>query len=184
MSDRPLAPAAITRALEEQAEGRKLLKREYDRARHRERYANDPEYRERQREKSKQSKRRAHRKLTTAERLYRSAKMRAKREGVPFNLTVPYIRKLWPADGRCPVLGFRMLLDDAADVLPSLDRLNREAGYTVGNVRLISLRANRLKGDGHPHEMARVLAYTMFPKAYTFEDGNFLVEIVRGFEPL
>lgn len=148
------------------------------------RYATDPEYRASERERSKLAARRTHQKRGTAERLYRSAVLRAKRTGVRFNLTLSDIRQLWPHDGRCPVLGFRMLLDGERDVLPTLDRFDPNRGYELGNVRIISYRANRLKSDSWKEELARVLAYTMSrdPMAYTFRDGDHVVEYVKGFD--
>jgi hypothetical protein len=48
----------------------------------------------------------------------------------------------------CPVLGIPIVLGERrSDNSPSLDRLVPEKGYVPGNVRVISDKANRLKGD-------------------------------------
>jgi hypothetical protein len=166
------------------------LKKTLRRDRYRERYASDPEFRAAEKERKRHQGRRAHQKLGTAERLYRSSHQRAKREGVPFNLTVGYLRQLWPDSGECPILGFRMILDaDESDLWPSLDRFDHDAGYVEGNVAIISNRANRLKNDAGAEELARVFAYAKFvskPKnrdprkrPYLFEYGDVLAKSVR-----
>lgn len=45
------------------------------------------------------------------------------------------------------------------DCAPSLDRLVPALGYVRGNVRVISHRANRLKGDALIEEIEAVLHY-------------------------
>lgn len=166
---------------------RQIAARKETRAqRQRERYRTDPAYRAKRQEQSKNQQRRRHARLGAAERLYRASKQRAKREGLPFDLTLDYLRQLWPTSGECPVLGFRMTLDGERAMLPSLDRIDSDRGYVRGNVRIISYRANSLKSDSYKEELARVLAYlsSRDPLRFEFRDGDHLVEYVRGFEPL
>jgi hypothetical protein len=48
----------------------------------------------------------------------------------------------------CPVLGIPIVLgEQRSENSPSLDRITPELGYVPGNVRVISDKANRLKGD-------------------------------------
>ena len=87
---------------------------------------------------------------------------RAKKLGIPFNLTkedliVPEI---------CPVLGIPLILKGGATGRvnpnnPSVDRIRPSLGYVKGNVRVISLRANHLKSDATIEELNKVLAYMM-----------------------
>lgn len=76
-----------------------------------------------------------------------AAKQRAKRAGVPFNLTEADI--IIPRF--CPVFGVK--LEQALGSKgpgpnsPSLDRRVPEDGYVPGNVVVISNRANRAKSD-------------------------------------
>jgi hypothetical protein len=93
----------------------------------------------------------------------RQAKHRAKKSGVPFDIS--------PSDivipTHCPILGVR--LEIARDISkslrlkdnsPSLDRKVPEKGYVVGNVFVISMLANRIKTDcTDPTVFDRVAAY-------------------------
>jgi len=137
-------------------------------SKYRERRRNDPEFRDRERARDRSRKRRAqharrererYRRLYSVERLYLSARKRAARTEQPFTLTLEHLRTLWPEDGRCPVLGFRMILDRGSDEGPSLDKIDPARGYVEGNVRIISGRANRVKSDASLDEMRRLLDY-------------------------
>lgn len=60
----------------------------------------------------------------------------------------------------CPVLGMRLEPGNGLSASsPSLDRFDPEKGYTKGNVRVISARANTLKSNATPDELRKVLAY-------------------------
>ncbi len=41
---------------------------------------------------------------------------------------------------------------------PSIDRIDSDGGYTIGNVRVISDRANRLRNNGSLEELEKVIA--------------------------
>lgn len=75
--------------------------------------------------------------------LLERARERAARLGLPFNLhrrdvVVPPV---------CPVLGVPLAAgSERSSGSPSLDRIRPAQGYVRGNVRVISDRANRLKG--------------------------------------
>lgn len=76
--------------------------------------------------------------------IWQRAHRRAASRGVMFSITVQSI--IIPAT--CPVLGIPIVLGERrSDNSPSLDRLMPERGYVPGNVRVISDKANRLKGD-------------------------------------
>lgn len=87
-------------------------------------------------------------------RLLASAKGRAKKAGLPFDLTLADI--VIPAT--CPVLGIPL---DRRDIhhAPSLDRVRPELGYVTGNIRVISFRANSIRQDATAEELAAVAAY-------------------------
>ena len=91
--------------------------------------------------------------------LLSAARYRAKRKGVPFNLT--YRDIVIPK--RCPILGIALQrgLEGGLDNSPSLDRIVPRRGYVRGNVRVISNRANRIKSDSTPEELARILTYVL-----------------------
>jgi hypothetical protein len=87
-----------------------------------------------------------------------AAKTRAKKLGVPFDLTVEDI----VVPDRCPVLGMAITHQygkRAADFSPSLDRIIPALGYVKGNVRIISWRANYLKNNGTADEFEAIARY-------------------------
>jgi hypothetical protein len=88
--------------------------------------------------------------------MYQNAKARAKTHGVPFSISIADVA----IPDRCPVLGIvlnrKVGTPGFADDSPSLDRVVPELGYVPGNVVVMSMRANRLKSDSHPRELAAV----------------------------
>jgi len=81
------------------------------------------------------------------------------KQGVPFNITVD---DLAPYPLTCPVLGTPlnwMSTGSSGHDSPTIDRMVPERGYTKGNVRLISHRANRMKGDASVQDLERILEY-------------------------
>lgn len=107
------------------------------------RYKSDPVFRERC-------------KLHTRNRprefnLWNNAKSRARREGLPFNIT--------PEDcvipSHCPVLGLPLVIGRGklTSSSPTLDKIIPELGYVKGNVAVISHRANRIKSDASAAEL-------------------------------
>ena len=92
--------------------------------------------------------------------LVNSARRRAKRDGLPFDLTHEDIT----IPERCPALGIPLAPSTAGrqggdDASPSLDRLVPELGYVPGNVRVISRRANSIKQNAAPDELLAVAAW-------------------------
>lgn len=61
----------------------------------------------------------------------------------------------------CPVLGIPLIRGQGklSNNSPTLDRLNNSKGYTKENVRVISWRANNIKGDATVDELRAVLRY-------------------------
>lgn len=60
----------------------------------------------------------------------------------------------------CPVLGIPMKINKGCstsrDSSPSIDRFVPALGYVLGNVCVISLKANRIKNNGTPEELMAV----------------------------
>lgn len=84
------------------------------------------------------------------------AQQRARRKDVPYNLR----RQQVVVPTHCPVLGIPLIVGGPrSDASPSLDRVDPRKGYVTGNVRVISDRANRLKGSRSLSEV-RALALT------------------------
>lgn len=86
--------------------------------------------------------------------MFYDARKRATKFGVPFGIEPEDIH----VPDVCPVLGLRLNAGDRESAA-SLDRIRPELGYVKGNIRVISFRANRLKSDATPEELAAVLAY-------------------------
>jgi hypothetical protein len=88
-------------------------------------------------------------------------KYRADKKGVPFTLTRKYLRKIYPDDNKCPVLGVEFELGNGmSPYSPSVDRLKPERGYVKGNVAVICHRANAVKHDASWEEILEVAAWT------------------------
>ena len=80
-----------------------------------------------------------------------SAKSRAKKKKITFNLTYDDIKDI---PEFCPIRKVKMQFKEYGvghgydDNTPSLDRLNPDAGYTKDNVNWISMKANTMKNNG------------------------------------
>lgn len=84
--------------------------------------------------------------------MLKKAKRRSAEKNLPFNLTKSDLEGLFVM--KCPVLGLgldwragRMGGGGLYDNTPSLDRICPEKGYVVGNLQIISYRANQLKNN-------------------------------------
>ena len=90
---------------------------------------------------------------TREDRLLRGAKGRAKKEGLPFNLTyedvvIPEFFPVFPS--------IRLNKDvkkNRQNDSPSLDKLQPHLGYVKGNVAVVSWRANELKRNASWQEL-------------------------------
>ncbi len=94
--------------------------------------------------------------------LVTEAKSRAKQFGLPFDISVDDIN--WVT--HCPVLGVELVYgrsggDGHRYNSASLDRRINDLGYVKGNVFVISHRANRMKQDASPEELAALAAYAI-----------------------
>lgn len=87
-----------------------------------------------------------------------SAKQRAIKQGLPFNLEAQDI--IIPEN--CPVLGIPLEQGTRKNhwSAPSLDRIRPELGYVKGNVIVVSWRANFLRSNGTLEELEKVVAYS------------------------
>ncbi len=97
------------------------------------------------------------RKENPAKAMITAAKGRARKAGVPFSISAEDIM----IPEYCPVLGNRLEKSEGVptDNSPSLDKVIPALGYVKGNVRVISWRANRLKGDASLEELKLIVKY-------------------------
>lgn len=103
----------------------------------------------------------------TRNRLFHSAKRRAKAKGLDFNIekediVIPY---------KCPVLNIKLAVgkEYAHDNSPSLDRIIPEKGYVKGNVIVVSHKANSIKNNATVKDLEKVFN---FYKNITGGDSN------------
>lgn len=86
------------------------------------------------------------------------SRTRAKAKGIPHTLT---LADMPPVPEVCPVLGTPIAfrrdgIRGPVDSSPSLDRIKPELGYVPGNIRWISMRANRIKDNATGDELRLV----------------------------
>ena len=97
--------------------------------------------------------------------LYDSAKKRAKRKNVPFNIEVSDI--IIP--DKCPVFGFDLVIGTKdKQKSPSLDRIIPEKGYVKGNIIVVSLKANTMKNNATIEEIKNL--YDFYNNIDTYLD--------------
>lgn len=87
-------------------------------------------------------------------------KTRAKKQGVPFELTADDLT----TPEFCPVLGIRLErsmnpLGGVTDCAPTVDRLIPEVGYIKSNIIIVSHKANRIKNNATVEELETVARF-------------------------
>jgi len=90
---------------------------------------------------------------------YHSSKSRAKKNGIPFDLTPEYLESIWT--DICPVFGIELVVGSGAksDASYSLDRIDPDKGYVQGNVVVVSFKANRMKNNGTLDDIAALYEF-------------------------
>lgn len=91
-------------------------------------------------------------------KLWKYAKKRSIQIGKDFNIHMTDI--LIPAS--CPILEIPLVRSTngkPTNNSPSLDRIDSSKGYVKGNIRVISMRANRLKQDSTIPELQNIIRY-------------------------
>ena len=90
-------------------------------------------------------------------------KVRAKKKGIDFNLTLEHLICIAPNE--CPVFRTAFVWDVpkgfASSDSPSLDRIDPALGYIDGNVQWLSLRANAMKQDASIDELKQFAQWVL-----------------------
>ena len=92
--------------------------------------------------------------LPDAKTIYHRLKSSAKKRHIYFNLTVLDIMRLdYPIT--CPILGIPLKFNknQFQDNSYTIDRIDNNKGYELGNIIIISYRANRMKNNGTIEEL-------------------------------
>jgi hypothetical protein len=91
--------------------------------------------------------------------LYNSAKYRAKKHGLPFNITPDDIT----IPDECPALGIPLFRGSGKGRMipnsPTLDRIFPKKGYVKGNVIVVSAQANTIKNNASAMELIQVALF-------------------------
>ena len=93
----------------------------------------------------------------------RASKDRAKKKGLPFNLTLDHLNEIWPDGNKCPVFGVPFVRGRGGPIptSPTIDRIEPAKGYTIGNIEVISRRANLIKSDATAAQVMIVAQYLL-----------------------
>jgi hypothetical protein len=99
-----------------------------------------------------------------------SAREKAKKLGLDYNIDPEYVKNIWPKDNKCPALGIdlRKGKNGGSNHSPSLDRIIPKLGYIKGNVQVVCNLANKIMNNATPNEVIKVGEY--FKKI--MEDGD------------
>jgi hypothetical protein len=78
-------------------------------------------------------------------RMIMNAKSRSRQYKIPFTITLKDV----PIPEKCPILEVLLVLGSAEnyEFAPSIDRIDSTRGYIPGNVKVVSLLANRMKSN-------------------------------------
>lgn len=94
-----------------------------------------------------------------AKTLYQHAATRARKKGLPFSITIDWVKDRIEA-GVCQVTGipFQLTLTGQRNLYgPSLDRTDPQQGYTPENTRVVLFGYNALKNEATPAEAKGVI---------------------------
>jgi hypothetical protein len=94
-------------------------------------------------------------------RTFYACMARAKKQGVPFTISVQDLYDLFPKDNKCPILKkeFEWGTKTHKDLSPSVDRIIPSQGYCKDNIRFISYMANRIKNNATVEILENLLKY-------------------------
>ena len=86
-----------------------------------------------------------------------NARIRAREKDLPFSISYKDIK----IPALCPVLNIPLErgVGVSHDNSPSLDRITPDKGYVLGNIKVISYRANRIKSNATNEELVAVAKY-------------------------
>ena len=117
-----------------------------------------PYYRQyyQERQESRKDYQKTWRRNNRAYKMWDNAKQRAKRQVLPFTITVEDI----VIPETCPIFGTPLIWSETpTNDMPTLERIIPALGYVPGNIAVISFRANRIKNDASLAELKQLVAW-------------------------
>tara|TARA_R100001143_G_C3351013_1_gene129516 strand:- start:540 stop:1007 length:468 start_codon:yes stop_codon:yes gene_type:complete len=90
---------------------------------------------------------------------FKSAKRRNKiKLKKPFTITKEYIKEIFPKNRTCPVLSIEFKSNQGTGRFnsASLDRIDNDKGYEIGNVIWVCQKVNQIKTSATPYEIIKV----------------------------
>lgn len=102
-----------------------------------------------------------------AQRICQTIKARSKKEEIPFDMSKDYLISILPDDRCCPIFKTKFVFGGIdgkpCKESPSIDRIIPKLGYTKGNIKIISNKANTIKQDvENPEDIIKVAEYLKF----------------------
>ena len=75
-----------------------------------------------------------------------------------FDITLEYLQEIFPEDKKCPVLNIKFKVNSfgPGSHSPSLDRIDNDKGYEIGNVMWVCQKVNNIKTNAAPDEIIKV----------------------------
>lgn len=92
--------------------------------------------------------------------LYNHLKSSAKKRKIPFSLSMADMYEIsFPIS--CPILSIELKFNTGSqdDNSFSFDRIDSTKGYSIDNIVVISQKANRIKNNGTPEELAKLAKF-------------------------
>lgn len=92
--------------------------------------------------------------------IYNRLKESAKKRGIPFHISISELSNI-SIPLNCPILGIPLAFNRGSqkDNSISFDRIDSSKGYTVDNLVVISVRANKLKSDATLEELQKIASF-------------------------
>jgi hypothetical protein len=115
---------------------------------------------------------------TLAQEMWRRARERSRRDGLPFDISVEEVLKLI-GDGFCPIFGTAFDLNSykATDTSANLDRFIGDLGYTKENCSVISKLANSRKRNACADQVLKVWIW-MKKRQDAYDDSVFKKKVL------
>ena len=95
------------------------------------------------------NRRRQSREKGIIKELYGDTKRRSKLNNFEFDLTLEYFESIFPKNNICPIRNIEMHVGSRynRDNSFSVDRIDNNKGYVIGNIQIISFKANFIKNN-------------------------------------